>query len=228
MAETKQKNSEQTRPQKTNRIAFIVLVSLALVVIAAIVITSIRSKQEGGTGDGPDGWYADIEIRDYGTITVYLDRTSAPITVDNFVSLAQSGFYDGLTFHRIMNGFMMRGGDPMGNGSGNSGTKIKGEFPANGWTKNQILHERGVISMARATSFDSASCQFFIMQAAAPRLDGQYAAFGWVTSGIEIVDRVCSDAKPVDKNGTIPSNEQPVITKITVRRAEGEPAPAER
>lgn len=161
-------------------------------------------------------YYADIEIQDYGTITVQLDQSMAPATVANFVSLAERGFYDGLTFHRIIKGFMMQGGDPNGNGTGGSDTKIVGEFSANGYS-NTISHERGVISMARSKAYDSASSQFFIMHADADYLDGQYAAFGHVTEGMDVVDAICESAEPTDNNGTIPADEQPVITSITIR-----------
>ena len=161
-------------------------------------------------------YYADIEIADYGTITVQLDQSAAPITAANFVSLAKSGFYDGLTFHRIISGFMMQGGDPKGNGTGGSDVKIKGEFAANGHD-NPISHERGVISMARSKAYDSASSQFFIMHADYTGLDGQYAAFGRVTEGLDVVDAVCAAAKPTDNNGSIAKENQPVITSVTIR-----------
>ncbi len=161
-------------------------------------------------------YYVDIEIADYGTITVQLDQSAAPITAANFVALAESGFYNGLTFHRIMSGFMMQGGDPKGNGTGGSDVKIKGEFAANGHN-NPISHERGVISMARSKAYDSASSQFFIMHVDYPGLDGQYAAFGRVIEGIEVVDAVCAAAKPTDNNGSIAKDAQPVMTSVTVR-----------
>ena len=161
-------------------------------------------------------YYADIEIADYGTVTVQLDQSAAPVTAANFVNLAKNGFYDGLTFHRIMAGFMMQGGDPNGNGTGGSDTKIKGEFAANGHD-NPISHKRGVISMARSRDFNSASSQFFIMHADGEFLDGQYAAFGIVTEGMDVVDAVCEAAKPTDNNGSIAKDAQPVITKITIR-----------
>ena len=161
-------------------------------------------------------YFADIEIANYGTITVQLDPVAAPNTVKNFIDLATSGFYNGLTFHRIMEGFMMQGGDPDANGTGGSGKNIVGEFAANGYN-NTISHKRGVISMARANPYNSASSQFFIMHADAPSLDGYYAAFGKVVSGLEIVDAVCTDAQPIDNNGTIPYKQQPVITSIKIR-----------
>lgn len=160
-------------------------------------------------------YIAKIEVEDYGTITLKLDGKTAPITVQNFVDLAESGFYDGLTFHRIMKGFMIQGGDPNANGTGGSDKTIKGEFKDNG-VKNNIKHKRGVISMARSSDYDSASSQFFIMQEENDSLDGQYAAFGHVTKGMKIVDQICEDADPMDDNGTIAESKQPVIKTIKV------------
>lgn len=159
--------------------------------------------------------HADISIRDYGDIQVELDADTAPITVTNFVKLVQNQFYDGLTFWRIMDGFMMQGGDPKGNGTGGSGETIKGEFSGNG-VDNDISHTRGTISMARSTDPDSASSQFFIVQSDSTYLDGQYAAFGHVTEGMDIVDQICKAAKPTDNNGTISADEQPVMTSVTI------------
>ena len=132
-----------------------------------------------------------IEINRYGTIEVELDREHAPITVDNFVKLADKGFYKGLTFHRVIKGFMIQGGCPKGNGTGGPGYCIEGEFAANG-VNNPISHKRGVISMARAMDPNSAGSQFFIMHKDGDFLDGQYAAFGQVTKGIEVVDAIAS------------------------------------
>ena len=132
-----------------------------------------------------------IEVEKFGTIEVELYKDAAPITVDNFVKLVNKGFYNGLTFHRIIRGFMIQGGCPKGNGTGGPGYSIKGEFSANG-VNNPIKHERGVISMARAMDPNSAGSQFFIMHQAAPHLDGQYAAFGKVVKGIEVVDAIAS------------------------------------
>ena len=160
-------------------------------------------------------YIAKIEVEDYGTITLKLEGKKAPITVQNFVNLAKSGFYDGLTFHRIIKGFMIQGGDPNGNGTGGSDKTIKGEFKDNG-VKNNIKHKRGVISMARSSDYDSASSQFFIMQEDNDSLDGQYAAFGHVTKGMKIVDQICEDADPMDDNGTIAESKQPVIKTIKV------------
>ena len=165
--------------------------------------------------DLKEKYIAEITVQDYGVITVELDSTYAPITVSNFVTLAKEGFYDGLTFHRIMKGFMMQGGDPEGTGFGGSEKSIKGEFLNNG-VENKLSHTRGVISMARATDMNSASSQFFIMHSDAPYLDGAYASFGKVVKGMDIVDSICSDANPTDDNGTIPSEVQPVITSIKI------------
>lgn len=159
--------------------------------------------------------HAEIVIKDFGTVKLELDGDTAPITVQNFMDLANAGFYDGLTFHRIMDGFMIQGGDPNGNGTGGSDHNIKGEFAANG-VNNPISHKKGVISMARAQDFDSASSQFFIVQADSEFLDGQYAAFGNVTEGMEFVDIIAKEAKPIDDNGTIPADEQPVIETIRI------------
>ena len=208
------KKAERQRKLRKLRPLFIALA--VLVVIGGVLLgkhASDRKKQKAN-----EGIYADIVIRDYGTITVKLDPDAAPITVENFVSLAESGFYDGLTFHRIMAGFMMQGGDPNGNGTGGSEKKIKGEFSANG-VNNPLSHTRGAISMARPSgNMDGASSQFFICHADASSLDGQYACFGYVTEGMDVVDAVCADAKPTDNNGTIPADQQPVIEKIVIRR----------
>lgn len=162
-------------------------------------------------------YYADIEIADYGTVTVQLDQAAAPITAANFVSLAQSGFYDGLTFHRIIEGFVMQGGDPNGDGTGGSENTIVGEFTDNGY-ENDLSHTRGAVSMARSgDDYNSASSQFFIVQEDSTDLDGQYAVFGYVTEGMDVVDAVCEAAEPVDSNGTIEADAQPVITSVTIR-----------
>lgn len=161
-------------------------------------------------------YYADIDIADYGVITVELDQEAAPVTCANFVELAESGFYDGLTFHRIIAGFMMQGGDPSGDGTGGSENNIVGEFSSNGH-ENDLSHKRGVISMARAQDPNSASSQFFICHADSDFLDGEYAAFGIVTEGLDVVDAVCAKAQPTDDNGTIPAEAQPVINSIKIR-----------
>ena len=165
--------------------------------------------------------YVQIDVADYGTIIAELDADAAPITVTNFAKLVNAGFYDGLTFHRIISGFMIQGGDPLGNGTGGSSEKIKGEFAANGFD-NPIAHERGVLSMARSSAPDSASSQFFIMHQAAPHLDGSYAAFGHVLTGIEVVDAICQNTPVTDGNGTVAKGNQPVITSIKVIEAPAE------
>lgn len=156
-----------------------------------------------------------IEVKGFGTIMVELDKEAAPKTVENFEKLVSEGFYDGLTFHRIIKGFMIQGGDPLGNGTGDSKVKIPGEFKSNGWD-NPISHKRGVISMARAQNPNSASCQFFIVHEDSEFLDGSYAGFGKVTEGMEVVDAICDAAKPTDDNGTIEKDAQPVINSIKV------------
>ena len=158
---------------------------------------------------------AEIKIKGHGTVTAELYPDIAPMTVANFVDLANDGFYDGLTFHRIIEGFMMQGGDPRGNGTGGSDNTIFGEFTSNGFVNN-LKHEKGVLSMARSGNPNGASSQFFIMHEAAPHLDGKYAAFGKVTAGQDIVDKICSEAEPVDSNGKIPAAEQPIIESVTI------------
>lgn len=159
--------------------------------------------------------HAEIVVKNYGTIALELDADVAPITVENFANLVNEGFYNGLTFHRIISGFMIQGGDPLGNGTGGSSKTIKGEFASNG-VKNSISHVRGTISMARSSMPNSASSQFFIVHKDSTFLDGQYAAFGTVTSGMEVVDKICADTTVEDDNGTVAKNNQPVIEKITI------------
>ncbi len=156
-----------------------------------------------------------ISVENYGDISIELDHSAAPITVENFINLASDGFYDGLTFHRIMKDFMMQGGDPKGNGTGGSDNTIKGEFSANG-VDNKLSHTRGAVSMARAKDFNSASSQFFIVHEDSLFLDGQYAVFGYVSEGMDVVDAICEDAKPIDGNGKIPAIHQPVITSVEI------------
>lgn len=157
--------------------------------------------------------YVNIKIKDKGTIKVELDADSAPISVTNFVNLVKEGFYDGLTFHRIINGFMMQGGDPTGTGSGGSSMNIVGEFAQNG-IDNPLSHTRGTISMARADSFNSANSQFFIMHQDVTSLDGSYAAFGYVIEGMDIVDDICENTTGQDGNGIVPTENRPVIESI--------------
>ena len=160
-----------------------------------------------------------IEMRDYGTINIELYPDVAPITVDHFIKLVKDGFYDGLTFHRVVSGFMIQGGDPTGTGNGGITDMIKGEFSLNG-VENPLKHERGVVSMARGETYDSASCQFFIVHKTDPTLDGRYAAFGRVINGMDIVDRICNETKIENSYGSVSIENQPVINKIYV--VEGE------
>lgn len=163
-----------------------------------------------------DSYTIEIEIEEYGTITALLDAKSAPITVKNFIDNVNDGFYNGLTFHRIMKGFMMQGGDKNGDGFNNEGTpEIKGEFLLNG-VKNDLSHTRGTLSMARANGYDTASTQFFIVQQDSLHLDGQYAAFGKVISGMEIVDDICNNTVVIGNNGYVPEENRPVIKEIRV------------
>lgn len=166
-------------------------------------------------------YFAEIEVENYGKITILLAQDVAPITCANFVKLAKSGFYDGLTFHRIMAGFMMQGGDPEGTGFGGSEETIFGEFAINGYM-NTLSHKRGVISMARSKANNSASSQFFIVHQDSTFLDGSYAAFGYVTEGMDVVDAICAAAKPTDDNGSIPWDARPVMTSVTIRTENAE------
>ena len=159
--------------------------------------------------------HIEIQVKDYGTIKAELDADVAPITVTNFVNLTKEGFYDGLTFHRIISGFMIQGGDPKGDGTGGSEKNIKGEFFENG-VENNISHVRGTISMARSQENDSASSQFFIMHEDGTYLDGQYAGFGKVTEGMDSVDKICEVTSVVDSNGTVEKENQPVIETIKI------------
>ena len=209
--------------------------SILLVVLMLMVSIAMLTACGGGSSEEPDDFsdieqelaskekapgigihHAEIEVQDYGTIKLELDGDEAPLTVQNFMDLANAGFYDGLTFHRIMDGFMIQGGDPEGTGMGGSDKNVVGEFSSNG-IENNISHKKGVISMARnGMDPNSASSQFFITVADSTFLDGDYAAFGHVTEGQEVADKIAADAEPTDDNGTIPSEAQPVITKITI------------
>ena len=195
------------------------------VLIAALLMLSVT-----GCGNAPvahndaaetftpvtEGNEVVITVKDYGTIELELDREAAPITVDNFVKLVQAGFYDGLTFHRIISGFMIQGGDPLGNGTGGADATIPGEFSHNG-VENPISHTRGVISMARSRDMDSASSQFFIVHEDSTFLDGEYAGFGRVTQGMEVVDAICENTPVLDGNGTVDPAAQPVIESIKMK-----------
>ena len=207
----KKKNSPAAQPPKKNHTGLLIAAAAALVAVLVLVVV-LLSRSGGDSGLH----HVEIDVADYGTIALELDGDTAPITVENFLKLAKSGFYDGLTFHRIIDGFMIQGGDPQGNGMGGSDETIKGEFSANG-VENDISHVRGVISMARnGYDMDSASSQFFIVQSDSTFLDGQYAAFGHVTDGMEVVDAICEDTPVEDSNGTVLAENQPVITEIRV------------
>lgn len=223
------------KPQKSDKKkAWIVISAVAVFLVAVIVVFVITSNKSNGsagaTNDSASAsnvsatigesqakgtHHAEINIKDYGVIKVELNGDVAPITVANFINLANSHFYDGLTFHRIIDGFMMQGGDPLGNGTGGSENTIKGEFSQNG-VENNLSHTRGAISMARSTDMDSASSQFFIVQSDSTYLDGQYACFGYVTDGMDIVDEICKNAVTTDSNGSVSAENQPVINSITI------------
>jgi len=181
---------------------------LALALAVMMLLVPAGAENEGG--ERP---VLLLRVAEYGDIYVELYPEHAPVTVENFLALVDRGFYNGLTFHRIISGFMAQGGCPLGNGTGGSGANIKGEFSANG-VDNPLKHERGVLSMARSSDPNSASSQFFIMHAAAPHLDGSYAAFGRVISGMGVVDAICRTAHVTDQNGTVPGEDQPVISQI--------------
>lgn len=189
-------------------------VSTSAASASAVPSSSASSCVTSASGEYASGTHhATIEVEGYGAIKLELDADVAPVTVANFAKLAGEGFYDGLTFHRIIEGFMVQGGDPNGNGTGGSDEKIVGEFSDNGHP-NSISHVRGTISMARSQAYNSASSQFFIMQADTPNLDGQYAAFGHVTEGMDVVDAMCEAARPTDNNGTIAAADQPRIASV--------------
>lgn len=184
---------------------------LGIVVIPLLFLTGCSSDEETLTGKH----HAEIIVQDYGTIKVELDADQAPITVQNFIDLANSGFYDGLTFHRIIEGFMIQGGDPNGDGTGGSGHTIRGEFTQNG-INNTLSHTRGAISMARSSAMNSASSQFFIVHEDSTYLDGSYAVFGYVTEGMDVVDAIATSVTAEDSNDTVAKENQPVIEKITI------------
>ena len=188
---------------------------LLICLLASVLLMACSSN--GGQAEDSSHVKVKMEIENYGDVIIELYEDVAPKTVANFIELVESGFYDGLTFHRIIDGFMIQGGDPEGNGFGGSDKTIEGEFSANGF-ENNLKHEEGIISMARSQEPNSASSQFFIMVAQAPHLDGSYAAFGKVIEGIELVHQVAKDAKPIDNNGTILPEEQPIIKSIEIMK----------
>ncbi|MDD6349982.1 peptidylprolyl isomerase [Intestinibaculum porci] len=189
------------------------LITLMLSLVLMMTLSACSSSKSNNDSSNT----AVITVENYGKITVQLDPKQAPITVKNFKKLVHEKFYDGLTFHRIIQGFMIQGGDPNGDGTGGSDDTIKGEFSANG-VKNTLKHKRGVISMARSSDYNSASSQFFIMQETNSSLDGQYAAFGKVTSGMDVVDKIANSVQVTDNNGSVAAKNQPVITSIRMKK----------
>lgn len=212
MGQAKSKKNQKKAQPKKPLWPWLTAAGVCVAVLAGVLIWALTS---GGGSAETGKHHVAITVRDYGTITVELDADAAPITVQNFLDLAGSGFYDGLTFHRIIEGFMIQGGDPEGTGMGGSDKTIKGEFSANG-VENPLSHTRGAISMARSSAMDSASSQFFIVQKDSTFLDKQYACFGYVTDGMDVVDAIAADAQPTDGNGTIPADQQPVIESVKV------------
>ena len=193
----------------------IAILSAAILTLTFCGCSKRQSEFDSDTDNGYGTHHAVITIKDYGDIKLVLDGDTAPITVKNFVELAKSGFYDGLTFHRIIKGFMIQGGDPKGNGTGGSDKTIRGEFSKNG-VENNISHKRGVISMARSQDNNSASSQFFIMHKDGDYLDGSYAAFGHVSEGMDVVDKIAENTPVTDSSGTVLKENQPIIEKIVI------------
>src|SRR5574344_575979 len=184
----------------------LILLGIILTLIVIIILISVFTKKAE--------YKIEIKVKDYGSIYATLYTNKAPITVENFISLIKDKFYDNLTFHRVVENFMIQGGDPIGTGTGGSEKTIKGEFSNNGYS-NSISHTRGTLSMARTSNdMNSASSQFFIMQKDVTSLDGSYAAFGKVTKGMDIVDLIAKNTKVEDENGTVLSEKQPVIEYI--------------
>ena len=204
------------RAKKRNRIIKIVSIALAIVIALAGCVVGLGFIF-GWWGYHPVATdHAAIEIDGYGTVHIELYGNDAPTTVANFKKLASSGYYNGTSFHRIIKDFMAQGGDGRGTET------IKGEFSANGFD-NKILHQRGILSMARAgnavSGFDTGSDQFFIVHKTSPHLDGQYAAFGKVTDGMDIIDKICAEANPTDDNGSIAASARPIIKSISIHHA---------
>ena len=187
---------------------------ITAILLAALLLTSLLSGC-GGNKSWTGKHDVEIVIKDYGTITVEIDADSAPITASNFLNLAKKGFYNNLTIYRAISGFAIYGGDPNKNGTGTSGETISGEFTSNGYN-NPLSNVRGAIGMARGINKNSASCQFYILQNDVTYLDGEFAVFGHVTSGIEIVDRIASTAQVTGSDGHITEGNQPIISSIKV------------
>ncbi|RHH09073.1 peptidylprolyl isomerase [Faecalibacillus faecis] len=199
--------------KKWMKVFFVLLIVVSLVGCSSSKTTEKTKKTKTLKGN----YQVEIKIKDYGTIYAEIDADTAPITVTNFVNLCKNHFYDGLTFHRIIKDFMIQGGDPNGDGTGGSEETIKGEFTDNG-VENPLKHTRGALSMARSQDNDSASSQFFIVQKTASHLDGQYAVFGYVYEGMDIVDKICDDVQVEDNNGTVAKENQPVIESIRCQK----------
>lgn len=199
--------------KKWMKIFFVLLTVVSLVGCSSSKTTEKTKKTKTLKGN----YQVEIKIKDYGTIYAEIDADTAPITVTNFVNLCKNHFYDGLTFHRIIKDFMIQGGDPNGDGTGGSEETIKGEFSDNG-VENPLKHTRGALSMARSQDNDSASSQFFIVQKTASHLDGQYAVFGYVYEGMDIVDKICDDVQVEDNNGTVAKENQPIIESIRCQK----------
>ncbi len=188
---------------------FLILIVFLVIAILGIILTTKNNKYLEGKH------YINISVENYGDIEVELDADTAPITVTNFISLVNEGFYDGLTFHRVAEGFVIQGGHPNGDGTGGSNKTIKGEFELNG-VENSISHVRGTISMARSSDYNSASSQFFIVHEDATELDGMYAAFGHVIEGMDVVDAIVENTITEEDGETVLSENQPIISKITI------------
>lgn len=191
------------------------LLVLTILICATFALCGCGKEKEENLLTGKIN--AEIKVKDMGVIKLELDADVAPITVTNFVNLANDGFYDGLTFHRIVKNFMIQGGDPKFDTTGGSENPIKGEFKENG-IENNISHVRGVISMARRQDdMNSASSQFFIVHKDALSLDGDYAAFGHVTDGMDVVDDIAENVTPENQlTGLVAKEKQPIIEKVTI------------
>lgn len=195
-------------------------IKLLGIILLGIFLVGCSENEKKPTLSGK--YNVEIVLKDYGTIKVTLDADEAPLTVENFLKLVDKKFYDGLTIHRVVKDFVIQGGDPEGTGQGGSEETIVGEFSSNG-INNNLSHTRGTISMARnGMDMNSASSQFFIVQKDATTLDGDYAAFGYVTEGMDIVDKIVEEIEPNDEMGTVEKEKQPIITsirKVTKKKA---------
>ena len=217
------KEATQRKNKITLIISLAVVAVLILSLIALVIVRNVMANRNTPglkpNGKAKDTVYVKMSVQDYGDIILELDGEEAPITVANFVNLVNEGFYDGLTFHRVISDFMIQGGDPKADGTGGSDKKIKGEFENNGY-HNCIAHEYGVISMARSDGYDSASSQFFICNSNSSKvsnLDDNYAAFGHVIYGMNVVDLITSKTAPIaNSNDIVPKSEQAVITSVEV------------